>query len=237
MSEKIKISLINKTTSEKKVKKVIPSMKLNEFRETQKIEKDYVFISDDGIVDIEDEKDFEIQEILKKENNIDCIYIKIDEFLKKKEEDENKKKEEEETKRKQKEENKKKEEEENKRKEYEEIIRLEEEVKKALNEEIKLKKDHTYYLKCNKCGYSHKDPNFPKRECGEPFIYYFFVFERYLKHYISYEGSTKLGEGPEGPYSREQLIKSGCICECTRSKGIKWWSFVGKDEITIKKFS
>jgi len=85
MSEKIKISLINKTTSEKKVKKVIPSMKLNEFRETQKIEKDYVFISDDGIVDIEDEKDFEIQEILKKENNIDCIYIKIDEFLKKKE--------------------------------------------------------------------------------------------------------------------------------------------------------
>ena len=33
-----KISLINKTTFEKKVKKVIPLMKLNEFRKTQKIE-------------------------------------------------------------------------------------------------------------------------------------------------------------------------------------------------------
>lgn len=79
-------------------------MKLNEFRETQKIEKDYVFISDDGIVDIEDEKDFEIQEILKKENNIDCIYIKIDEFLKKKKKMKIKKKK----KRKQKENKKKK---------------------------------------------------------------------------------------------------------------------------------
>ncbi len=32
MAEKIKISLIKKTTSETKVKKVIPSMKLNVFR-------------------------------------------------------------------------------------------------------------------------------------------------------------------------------------------------------------
>ena len=55
-----KISLINKTTSEKKLKKVDPSMKLNEFRETLKIENDYVFISDDGNVDFEDEKEFEI---------------------------------------------------------------------------------------------------------------------------------------------------------------------------------
>ena len=63
MSEKIKMSLINKTTSEKKLKKVVPSMKLNEFRVTQTIENDYVFISDDGIVDVEDEKYFEVQEI------------------------------------------------------------------------------------------------------------------------------------------------------------------------------
>ena len=83
MSEKIKISLINKTTSEKKVKKVDPSMKLNEFRENQKIENDYIFISDDGNVDIEDEKDFEIQEIIKKENNTNCLYIQINEFKKK----------------------------------------------------------------------------------------------------------------------------------------------------------
>ena len=54
MSEKIKMSLIIKTTSEKKLKKVVPSMKLNEFRVTQTIENDYVFISDDGIVDVED---------------------------------------------------------------------------------------------------------------------------------------------------------------------------------------
>ena len=53
-------------------------MKLNEFRVTQTIENDYVFISDDGIVDVEDEKYFEIQEILKKENNTNCIYIQID---------------------------------------------------------------------------------------------------------------------------------------------------------------
>ena len=84
MSEKIKISLINKSTSEKKMKKVAPSMKLNEFREAQKIGSNYVFISDDGNVDVEDEKDFEIQEILKKENDTNCIYIKID---KKKEEE------------------------------------------------------------------------------------------------------------------------------------------------------
>ena len=32
MSGKIKMSLIKKTTSEKKLKKVVPSMKLNEFR-------------------------------------------------------------------------------------------------------------------------------------------------------------------------------------------------------------
>ena len=92
MSEKIKISLINKTTSEKKVKKVDPSMKLNEFRENQKIENDYIFISDDGNVDIEDEKDFEIQEIIKKENNTNCLYIQINEFKKKEKaiDDENK---------------------------------------------------------------------------------------------------------------------------------------------------
>ena len=87
MSEKIKMSLINKTTSEKKLKKVV--MKLNEFRVTQTIENDYVFISDDGIVDVEDEKYFEIQEILKKENITNCIYIQID---KKKEEEEKKEK-------------------------------------------------------------------------------------------------------------------------------------------------
>ena len=103
MSEKIKMSLINKTTSEKKLKKVVPSMKLNEFRVTQTIENDYVFISDDGIVDVEDEKYFEIQEILKKENNTNCIYIKID---KKKEEEEKRRKEEEEKRRKEEEEKK-----------------------------------------------------------------------------------------------------------------------------------
>ena len=92
MSQKIKISLINKTTSEKKVKKVDPSMKLNEFRENQKIENDYIFISDDGNVDIEDEKDFEVQEIIKKENNTNCLYIQINEFKKKEKaiDDENK---------------------------------------------------------------------------------------------------------------------------------------------------
>ena len=92
MSEKIKISLINKTTFEKKVKKVDPSMKLNEFRENQKIENDYIFISDDGNVDIEDEKDFEVQEIIKKENNTNCLYIQINEFKKKEKaiDDENK---------------------------------------------------------------------------------------------------------------------------------------------------
>ena len=137
MSEKIKISLINKTTSEKKLKKVIPSMKLNEFRVTQTIENDYVFISDDGIVDVEDEKYFEIQEILKKENNTNCIYIQID-----------KKKEEEEKKRKEEEEKRRKEEEKKRRKEEEESI--EEEAKKALNDENNLEKDQIYYLKCNK---------------------------------------------------------------------------------------
>ena len=71
-----KISLINKTTFEKKVKKVIPLMKLNEFRKTQKIENDYVFISDDGNIDFEDEKEFEIQEILKKEKDYSFIEIK-----------------------------------------------------------------------------------------------------------------------------------------------------------------
>ena len=35
-----KISLINKTTFEKKKKKIIPSLKLNEFRKTQNIEND-----------------------------------------------------------------------------------------------------------------------------------------------------------------------------------------------------
>ena len=64
-------------------------MKLNEFRVTQTIENDYVFISDDGIVVVENEKDFEVQEILKKENNTNCIYIQID---KKKEEEEKKEK-------------------------------------------------------------------------------------------------------------------------------------------------
>ena len=101
-------------------------MKLNEFRVTQTIENDYVFVSDDGIVDVEDEKYFEIQAILKKENNTNCIYIQID-----------KKKEEEEKKR---------------RKEEEESI--EEEAKKALNEENNLEKDQIYYLKCNKWGYA-----------------------------------------------------------------------------------
>ncbi len=75
MAEKIKISLIKKTTSETKVKKVIPSIKLNVFRKIQKIENDYVFISDDWNVNFEDEKEFEIQEKLKKENNTNCIYI------------------------------------------------------------------------------------------------------------------------------------------------------------------
>ena len=82
-------------------------MKLNEFRKTQNIENDYVFISDDGNVDFEDEKEFEIQEILKKENNTNCIYIQID---KKKEEEEKKEK-----KKRKKEEKKKKKREEKKR--------------------------------------------------------------------------------------------------------------------------
>ena len=82
-------------------------MKLNEFRKTQNIENDYVFISDDGDVDFEDEKEFEIQEILKKENNTNCIYIQID---KKKEEEEKKEK-----KKRKKEEKKKKKREEKKR--------------------------------------------------------------------------------------------------------------------------
>ena len=104
-------------------------MKLNEFRKTQNIENDYVFISDDGNVDFEDEKEFEIQEILKKENNTNCIYIQID---KKKEEEEKRRKEEEKKRRKEEEES------------------IEEEAKKALNEENNLEKDQIYYLKCNK---------------------------------------------------------------------------------------
>ena len=69
-------------------------MKLNEFRKTQNIENDYVFISDDGNIDFEDEKEFEIQEILKKENNANCIYIQNDEFKKKEEEKKTKEEEE-----------------------------------------------------------------------------------------------------------------------------------------------
>ena len=57
-------------------------MKLNEFRETKKIENDYVFISDNGNVNVEDKKEFEIKEMLKLENNTNCIYIQIDEFKK-----------------------------------------------------------------------------------------------------------------------------------------------------------
>ena len=51
-------------------------------------------MSDDGNVDFEDEKEFEIQEILKKENNTNCIYIQIDEFKKKEEEKKTKEEEE-----------------------------------------------------------------------------------------------------------------------------------------------
>ena len=94
-------------------------MKLNEFRKTQNIENDYVFISDDGKVDFEDEKEFEIQEILKKENNANCIYIQIDEFKKKRRRKKNKRR-----RRKKRIEGEKK--------------KSEKEEKKALNEEIKL---------------------------------------------------------------------------------------------------
>ena len=121
-------------------------MKLNEFRVTQTIENDSVFVSDDGIVDVEDEKYFEIQAILKKENNTNCIYIQID---KKKEEEEKRSKEEEEKRRKEEEEKKRRKEEEKKRRKEEEES-IEEEAKKALNEENNLEKDQIYYLKCNK---------------------------------------------------------------------------------------
>ena len=243
MSEKIKISLINKTTSEKKVKKVVPSMKLNEFRESQKIENDYVFISDDGNVDIEDEKEFEIQEIIKNENNTSCIYIQIDEFKKNKEEEEKKRKEEEEKKRKEEEEKKRKEEEENKRKEEEnkrkeeekkrkeeeEAIRLEDEEKKALEEESKYT-DGWYILKCNMCGYTHK-----RISDGHEY-YYFGVKEK--KYNYSYCHNEKpimrlslLFVNHPG-LSRSELIRDGCVCQCKRSRGIKWWSFVdGKEHI------
>ena len=87
-------------------------MKLNEFRVTQTIENDYVFVSDDGIVDVEDEKYFEIQAILKKENNTNCIYIQID---KKKEEEEKK---EEKKKKKKREEKKRRKVQKKKRKKY-----------------------------------------------------------------------------------------------------------------------
>ena len=205
MSEKIKISLINKTTSEKKVKKVVPSMKLNEFRESQKIENDYVFISDDGNVDIEDEKEFEIQEIIKNENNTSCIYIQIDEFKKNKEEEEKK------------------------RKEEEEAIRLEDEEKKALEEESKYT-DGWYILKCNMCGYTHK-----RISDGHEY-YYFGVKEK--KYNYSYCHNEKpimrlslLFVNHPG-LSRSELIRDGCVCQCKRSRGIKWWSFVdGKEHI------
>ena len=190
-------------------------MKLNEFRVTQTIENDYVFISDDGIVNVEDEKDFEIQEILKKENNTNCIYIQID---KKKEEEKKKRKEEEEKKR---------------RKEEEESI--EEEAKKALNEENNLKKDQTYYyLKCNKCGYGrwyiNEEDGHLETEYYRFKGQFYAIYEKYREW--GYEGGQKYYETKEE--SREQLIKNGCICNCSRSKGIKWWSFVTFDEMTTK---
>jgi len=247
MSEKIKISLINKTTSEKKLKKVDPSMKLNEFRETLKIENDYVFISDDGKIDIEDEKEFEIKEILKTENNTNFIFIQIDESKKKIKEEEEKKKKEEENK-------KRIEEEESKRKEEENEKRLMEEEKKALNEEIKLQKDQKYILKCNLCGYTDFEFEYTKNEGNSKFcekgvkqrFHYWYQNGIYKRETIIYgkEGYNIIAGGAfdDKEIFRDTIIKYGCICcfngvktICKRSEGIKWWSFVKENERTIKK--
>ena len=226
-------------------------MKLNEFRETLKIENDYVFISDDGKIDIEDEKEFEIKEILKTENNTNFIFIQIDESKKKIKEEEEKKKKEEENK-------KRIEEEESKRKEEENEKRLMEEEKKALNEEIKLQKDQKYILKCNLCGYTDFEYELTKKESNDPNNIFTEKGVKVRCHYWYQNGIYKRETtfyGKEGYHNiiggglmndkeifRDTIIKDGCICcfngvktTCKRSEGIKWWSFVKENERTIKK--
>jgi len=70
MEDKIAVSLKNKTTSQSKLKKILPSMKLSEFRIKEKLDNDCIFIKDDDEIDIEDEKDYELEEILSDGNKI-----------------------------------------------------------------------------------------------------------------------------------------------------------------------
>ena len=70
MEDKIKISLINKSTSQSTSIKVSLSMKLNEFRNKEELSKDCIFIDNENEIKIKDEEDFEIREILTKNNEI-----------------------------------------------------------------------------------------------------------------------------------------------------------------------
>ena len=70
MEDKISVSLKNKTTSQSKLKKILPSMKLSEFRIKEKLDNDCIFIKDDDEIDIEDENDYKIKEILSDGNKI-----------------------------------------------------------------------------------------------------------------------------------------------------------------------
>ena len=68
--ERIIIYLKEKNnTSFSKCKKVFPSMDLNEFRKKENLSNDWIFIKDDSIIEIKDEKDFKIFDVLS-ENNI-----------------------------------------------------------------------------------------------------------------------------------------------------------------------
>ena len=84
MKDKITISLKNKKTSLGKLKKVLPSMKLDEFRLKENLDNDFIFTKDEDQIDIEDENDYKIKEILTDGNKIyyiqklKCISIFID---------------------------------------------------------------------------------------------------------------------------------------------------------------
>ena len=84
MKDKITISLKNKKTSLGKLKKVLPSMKLDEFRLKENLDNDFIFTKDEDQIDIENENDYKIKEILTDGNKIyyiqklKCISIFID---------------------------------------------------------------------------------------------------------------------------------------------------------------
>jgi hypothetical protein len=70
MEEKMAISLKNLTTSQSKLKKVFPSMKLDKFRISVNLGNDCIFKKDEDEIEIEEEKDYKIKEILSDVNKI-----------------------------------------------------------------------------------------------------------------------------------------------------------------------